>query len=121
LSDRRQRGEPYGTREGGGEAAGTGPGAGDVAVTDPRAARCSGGRPRLEGTGALRTSTADPRRRDAPAAQGESASTSSGRIRGSPLGRSRDPSDTGSLRGPLGGRSSPAARQLPARVPARVG
>src|SRR4029453_3847155 len=97
LSDRGKRGEPQDPREGGREAWVTGREAGIVAAPAPGPAGRSGRRPGLEGPGTLRTSTADPRRRDAPRAQGESGPTGVGRLRGPPLDSPRDP---GSSRSP---------------------
>ncbi len=121
FSDRgvgRQAKDP---RKGDRKAPLAGPGARAVTRRAAGLARGVGRRRGVDATGTARTPPADARGREASPAPRKPRAAARGRVRGSSLDRLREPGRGGQPRGKPARRSSSAPRQLPTRVPARVG
>src|SRR5262249_33464297 len=94
--------------------------AADAAGSAGLARRARGRRP-VAGPRCGSTAPAHARGRAAVAAAGSTRATTPGDLRGPPLDRWRDPGRPRQPRGEPAARAPPAARELPARVPTRLG
>ena len=121
LQDRRPRRSSRDARQGAGARAGPGPRARTTAAPAARSARRAG---RGRGLAEPRPAPAPPahaRRGQAPAAAREPGATAARGVRGSALGRWRDPGPARQPGGEPGLRPPAAAGQLPPRVRAPLG